>query len=100
MRANPVREKLRSGQLAFGGWITIPNPALAEVMALAGFDFLAIDTEHGAINVESVQGLIQAVAATPVVPIVRVADSQRMFANMILDTGPGGIIVPNREHEP
>lgn len=63
-------------------------------MALSGVDFLVIDTEHGAINVESVQAIIQAMAGTDVVPIVRLAGSQRVFANKILDTGPMGIIVP------
>jgi len=94
LRINPVRDKLRAGQVVVGGWVTIPNPALVEVMTLAGFDFLVIDAEHGAINLESLQTIIQVMAATSVVPIVRVPGSQRMFTNRILDTGPGGIIVP------
>lgn len=94
MQTNPVKDKLKTGQLIFGGWITIPHPALAEIMALSGFEFLVIDTEHGAINVESVQSLIQAMAVTEVIPMVRVAGSQRTFVNKILDTGPGGVIVP------
>jgi 2-keto-3-deoxy-L-rhamnonate aldolase RhmA len=91
---NPIKEKLRRGQLTFGAWVTIPNPAVAEIMALAGFDFLVIDTEHGAINVESVQSLIQAMSGTEVIPLVRLAGSQRAFVNKILDTGPYGVIVP------
>ena len=94
MKRNLVKEKLKAGQLTFGGWITIPHPALAEVMALSGFEFLVIDVEHGAISAESVQTLIQAMAATEVVPLVRLAGSQRMFVNQILDTGPGGVIIP------
>jgi 2-keto-3-deoxy-L-rhamnonate aldolase RhmA len=91
---NSVKERLRRGQLAFGAWITIPNPAVGEIMALAGFDFLVIDTEHGAINVESVQTLIQAMSATETIPLVRLAGSQRECANKILDAGPYGVIVP------
>jgi len=94
MKRNIVKQKLRAGRLVYGGWITLPCPAVAEVMALSGLDFLVIDTEHGAINVESVQAILQAIQATDVVPIVRLAGSQRMFANKILDTGPLGIIVP------
>jgi 2-keto-3-deoxy-L-rhamnonate aldolase RhmA len=92
--SNRVKKKLQSGELTFGSWITIPNPAVAEIMALVGFDFLVIDTEHGAINVESVQTLIQAMGATEVTPLVRLAGSQRMSVNKILDTGPYGVIVP------
>lgn len=94
MKRNIVKEKIRAGELSYGGWITLPCPAVAEVMALSGLDFLVIDTEHGAINIESVQAIIQALGGTDVVPIVRLAGSQRMFANKILDTGPMGIIVP------
>ena len=94
MKQNVVKQKLQAGELAYGGWITLPSPAVAEVMALSGLDFLVIDTEHGAINIESVQAILQAISATDVVPIVRLAGSQRMFANKILDTGPLGIIVP------
>jgi 2-keto-3-deoxy-L-rhamnonate aldolase RhmA len=94
LSTNPIKQKLRSGQLAFGAWISIPSPAVAEIMALAGFDFLVIDTEHGAIDVESVQSLIQAMSGTAVVPLVRLAGSERSLANKILDTGPYGVMVP------
>jgi 2-keto-3-deoxy-L-rhamnonate aldolase RhmA len=94
VNTNPVKERLRTGQLTFGAWITIPSPTVAEIMALAGFDFLVIDTEHGAINVESVQALIQAMSATEAVPLVRLAGSQRECATKILDAGPYGVIVP------
>ena len=94
MKQNVVKQKLRAGQLIYGGWITLPCAGVAEVMALSGLDFLVIDTEHGAINIESVQAIIQAMAGTDVVPIVRLAGSQRMFANKVLDTGPLGVIVP------
>jgi len=94
MKQNVVKQKLRAGQLIYGGWITLPCAGVAEVMALSGLDFLVIDTEHGAINIESVQAIIQAMAGTDVVPIVRLAGSQRMFANKVLDTGPMGVIVP------
>ena len=33
-------------QLAVGSWITLGHPAVAEIMANAGFDWLAVDLEH------------------------------------------------------
>lgn len=91
---NPVKQKLRSGQVVCGAWITMPNSTVAEVMAFAGFDFLVIDTEHGAINVESVQSMIQAMSATETVPIVRLPGIDRAYVTNVLDVGPGGVIVP------
>jgi 2-dehydro-3-deoxyglucarate aldolase len=94
LTTNPVKEKLRGGQLVYGAWITTPNRVVAEIMALAGFDFLVIDTEHGAIDVESVQSLIQSMAATETVSIVRLPGIDRAYLTNILDTGPHGVIVP------
>ena len=94
MKPNRLKEKLRAGQATFGAWLTISSPAIAEIMALAGFDFVVVDTEHAAIDVESVQILIQAMSGTGVTPIVRLPGSQRSAVTNILDTGPQGVIFP------
>jgi 4-hydroxy-2-oxoheptanedioate aldolase len=94
VKPNRVKDKLRAGQVTFGAWLTISSPTVAEIMALAGFDFVVIDTEHAAIDVESVQILIQAMAGTGAAPIVRVPGSQRSVVTNILDTGPQGVIFP------
>src|SRR5579864_5948475 len=90
MKTCSLKERLHSGKPVFGAWLSIPSPVVAEVMALAGFDFLVIDTEHGAINVESVQTLIQAISATPVCPLVRLAENRSVLAGAVLDAGAAG----------
>jgi len=94
VKHNRVKEKLKAGQVTFGAWLTIPSPTVAEIMALAGFDFVVIDTEHAAINIESVQTLIQAMTGTGATPIVRLPGTQRSSVTKILDTGPQGVIFP------
>lgn len=41
-----IKEKLKKNELALGSWITLAHPAIAEIMAKAGFDWLAVDLEH------------------------------------------------------
>jgi 2-dehydro-3-deoxyglucarate aldolase len=94
LKENQVKRKLKNGLPSFGSWITIAHPAVAEIMALAGFDWLTIDTEHGAIGIESVQCLIQAMSCTNVVPLVRVAGSDRTIVTRVLDTGAAGLVFP------
>ena len=44
-----------------GSWITLPNSSIAEIMAKSGFDWLAIDLEHSAINISQAEELIRVI---------------------------------------
>ena len=41
---NKTKQKLRNNEVALGGWMLIPHPAIAELMAGEGFDWIALDT--------------------------------------------------------
>ena len=45
-RALDLKRRLRDGATALGAWLSIADPAVAEIMAGAGFDYILIDTEH------------------------------------------------------
>ena len=45
-RALALKERLRAGGTVIGAWLGFNDPALIEVMARAGYDYLLIDTEH------------------------------------------------------
>jgi len=47
---NKLRRSLLERQLTLGAWIQIGHPACAEIFAKAGFDWICIDLEHGAIT--------------------------------------------------
>ena len=55
------RTRVRSGEKLLGTMLTLPSPAVAEILADAGFDWLFIDCEHGAMNETDVQAVLQAV---------------------------------------
>ena len=40
-----LKEKLKNKILTVGSWITLSHPAVAEIMAKAGFDWLTVDME-------------------------------------------------------
>ena len=50
MRPNTVKQLWRDGKCAVGGWLSVPSTYSAEIMAHQGFDWLCIDTQHGAID--------------------------------------------------
>jgi 2-keto-3-deoxy-L-rhamnonate aldolase RhmA len=46
-RSLSLKKRLRAGETTYGGWLTVANPVIAEIMAGTGFDWVVIDTEHG-----------------------------------------------------
>ncbi|HLW02049.1 MAG TPA: aldolase/citrate lyase family protein [Ktedonobacterales bacterium] len=95
MRTNRVKEKLRQGEPALGGWLVVPSVATARVMARLGFDWLAVDTEHSAQHAALMAEMIAAIAdAGTCAPLVRLPANSVEWYKWALDAGAWGVIVP------
>lgn len=94
--ANNALRKLRAGELAIGfGLHHLRTAAAPQLAAAAGFDWLFIDTEHGAFSVQEATQLCLAALPTGVTPIVRVCADAIDEATRALDNGAMGIVVPH-----
>ena len=93
---NPFRQLMqRAGhQLPLGTWLMSASPMLAEAAGHAGFDWGVIDMEHGPLDMGDVVHLLQAVAATKLVPIVRVPWNDTVTIKRVLDAGATTLLVP------
>ena len=89
-----LRENLQKNKLTIGSWITLGHPAIGEIMAQAGFDWLTIDMEHSAIDLDEAQELMQVIALSGCTPLVRVGDNSPYLIKRVMDAGAGGVIVP------
>ena len=78
-----------------GSWITLNNPAIAEILADAGFDWLCVDLEHSVIDYFEAKQLIMAIQSKGVKAFVRVGENNTRIIKRILDAGADGIIVPS-----
>jgi len=87
--------RLRNREILFGVIVEIPDPAIVEILGLAGFDFALIDCEHGAIDVTTVASLVRACHSTSIGAIVRPAGSSPVETLRLLDCGVAGIHVPH-----
>lgn len=94
MFENPVKQRLQQGLTVIGHWISFPSPAVVELMAGAGMDWLMIDTEHGPANWETVEDMIRAMKGTTVAPMVRVVANDPALIKLALDRGALGVLVP------
>ncbi|MCX5696363.1 MAG: aldolase/citrate lyase family protein [Candidatus Omnitrophica bacterium] len=89
-----LKSKLRTGGFTIGSWITLGHPAVAEIMAKAGFDWLVVDMEHSALTLGDCQQLVQIIELSGVVPLVRVGSNNSAIIKRVMDAGAHGVIVP------
>ncbi len=91
---NPVKDRLAHGHPSVGSWLWTPSCVAAEALSYAGFEWIVIDTEHGAVNPENVENIIRTIERTNVVPMVRVGWNDPVLIKLALDRGAMGIVVP------
>ena len=94
MRPNELRRLLAARTPILCGWLSIPSSYLAEGAGHAGYDCVAVDLQHGMIGFESAVGMLQAISATPAVPLVRVPALEPHAIMHLLDAGAYGVICP------
>ncbi len=75
-------------------WVSSGSPLVAEICAGAGLDWVLIDMEHSPNGLEAVLAQLQAVAAYPVTPVVRVPIGDVVTIKQVLDLGAQNILVP------
>jgi len=94
--ANTTLRRLRAGQTAVGfGLFHLRGNAAPMLAKASGFDWLFVDTEHGAFSVQDVAQLCMAALPTGITPIVRVCADALDEATRALDNGAQGIIIPH-----
>lgn len=89
-----LKTALQSGDPLLGMWVNMGSSYTAEICATCGFDWLLIDAEHGPNDVRSVLAQLQAVAAHPVHPVVRIPNKDTSLIKRYLDIGTKSFLVP------
>jgi len=89
-----ITEKLQSGKSICGVISSIASPAVAEMLALAGFDFVLLDLEHGPMTFETLENCVRGVILGGSIPFARVPENNAKLILRALDTGVTGIMVP------
>ena len=82
-----LRDRLRAGEPTLGTFLNLGSPLAAEACALAGFDWLLVDLEHGA-GEDALVGQLLAAAAHGVPALVRVESAERIRAGRRSTPGP------------
>ena len=49
-KINLFRKKIKSKEIAIGSWLQISNACIAEIIGRNGYDWIAVDLEHGSFS--------------------------------------------------
>lgn len=94
--ANPVKDRLRAGEVALGITVRISRtPDIARLAKATGHDFIFIDGQHSVFDLETIVSVCHTALAIGIVPLVRVRGVDDPDASLLLDNGAAGIIFPD-----
>jgi len=91
---NKLRAALLERRVTLGAWVQIGHAASAEVLAGAGFDWVCVDLEHGATDLETTTGIFRALSGYDCVPVARLPYNDPVWIHRLLDAGACGLIIP------
>jgi len=91
---NKLRRALLNRELSLGTWQQLGHPGITEIFANAGFDWICVDLEHGAIDFETMTNIFRTIDAYDCVPVARLPLNDPIWIHRILDAGARGLIIP------
>ena len=93
-KVRTIRAALQSGSPIIGSWMQIPDSNIAEIMGRAGYQWVAIDMEHGPVAVNQLPDIFRALELGGTLPLARVASPLPINCRQALDQGAAGVVVP------
>ena len=91
---NTVKERLAAGEVCIGAWLTVCSIEVAEALASLGFDWMAVDMEHGSSAVADAEQAFIAMERHGCAPFVRMPSADPYLARRLLDAGAHGLLIP------
>jgi 4-hydroxy-2-oxoheptanedioate aldolase len=90
-----LKERLEVQRALVGLLQTQPNPALAEMAGMCGYDFLLLDGEHGVFSDADYFRTFQVLASSDLLAVVRLGAHDVSAVGRYLDYGADVIVAPN-----
>jgi 2-keto-3-deoxy-L-rhamnonate aldolase RhmA len=100
MPTKTLRQRVMAGDQVLGAMVfEFYSPGIAQILKLAGCDFVLYDMEHTGLGFESLKFQVAACRGLDIAPMVRVPRSEYHFLARALDVGAQGVMVPMVESE-
>lgn len=89
------KARVQAGETLYGMFIMLPSPSVVEMVGYAGFDYVILDAEHGAVGTEMLENQLRAAEAAGIPALVRICGQTPAEVLHVLDAGANGIVVPH-----
>lgn len=89
-----LRERLKSSNPVIALFSIVPAVEIIEMIGLAGFDAVILDTEHGPYSIDRLGPLVVAARACNIYSIARVRANEASLIGGVLDAGADGVLIP------
>ena len=91
---NSFKRDLLAGKKLIGIWSSLANEITAEVLGVAGFDWVVLDGEHSPNNVRTFITQLMALKDSPTAPVVRPTCNNAAEIKLLLDSGFYNFLIP------
>jgi 2-keto-3-deoxy-L-rhamnonate aldolase RhmA len=90
-----MRAMVGEGRAPIGIFVSSTDPAVTDVLGVAGFDYVILDGEHGRLDRAHVENHVRAARLRGVIPFVRALENAPTLLQSLLDVGAEGLFVPH-----
>lgn len=94
INSKKIRAKMRRGEPSIGTWLQLPCPDAAEIIARMGYEWAAVDMEHGSYTRAMLPDIFRALERWGTLPFARLAEGEMCEIKAALDSGAHGLIFP------
>lgn len=97
MAGGSFRKRVLAREPLLGCFLTWSVGGIPEVLALAEFDFVVLDSEHGFFSIEAIETMVRACDGVELPAIVRVPSCVAAEVGRCLDAGAAGTLFPRAD---
>ncbi len=94
MTVHDIRALLACDKPTVGTWLQLPSTDVAELMARAGYDWVAVDMEHGSFGRAGLPDIFRAIECGGAAPFARLPEAAKSWIKSALEAGAQGLIFP------
>ncbi|MBD5641497.1 MAG: 2,4-dihydroxyhept-2-ene-1,7-dioic acid aldolase, partial [Desulfovibrio sp.] len=94
MNVCEIRDLIKKGQPTIGTWLQLPSPDVAELVARAGYDWVAVDMEHASFGISLLPDIFRAIECAGCAPFARLPEATKVWIKAALEAGAQGLIFP------
>ncbi|MEM5781524.1 MAG: aldolase/citrate lyase family protein [Lawsonibacter sp.] len=95
LNGKKLKERIKRGEVVTSIMLRLPDPNIAEMLAIQGVDLIIIDNEHYPFDPETMIEVIRAAHAGGAACMVRLPNVEQARIAQVMDMGSDGIQIPS-----